>query len=115
MPGELSHRDLDADAGEEPDEHGAGHEVREEAEPGEPARNSRPPAMSALRLARASHWDVPGWSPAIRAGDAGEQIAAVAESPPTTRCRDDPKTANARIGRRIVYSPVITGVPAIFV
>ena len=42
-------------------------------------------------------------------------IAAVAESPPTTRCREEPKTANARIGTRIVYRPVITGVPAIFV
>ena len=38
-------------------------------------------------------------------------IAAVAESPPTTRCRDEPKSANATIGIRIVYSPVITGMP----
>jgi len=29
-------------------------------------------------------------------------IAAVAESPPTTRCLDEPKTAKARIGIRIV-------------
>ena len=43
------------------------------------------------------------------------RIAAVAESPPTTRCRDEPNSAKARIGIRIVYSPVITGVPAIFV
>ena len=29
-------------------------------------------------------------------------IAAVAESPPTTRCLDEPKSANAAIGIRIV-------------
>ena len=42
-------------------------------------------------------------------------IAAVAESPPTTRWRDEPTRAKASIGIRIVYRPVITGVPAIFV
>ena len=42
-------------------------------------------------------------------------IAAVAESAPTTRCRDDPRIAKKRIGRRIVYRPVMTGMPAIFV
>jgi hypothetical protein len=43
------------------------------------------------------------------------RIAAVAESAPTTRWRDEPRMAKARIGRSSVYSPVITGVPAIFV
>jgi hypothetical protein len=42
-------------------------------------------------------------------------IAAVAESPPTTRCRDDANSPKATIGNRIVYSPVITGMPAILV
>ena len=42
-------------------------------------------------------------------------IAAVAESPPTTRWRDEPNAANARTGSSIVYRPLITGVPAIFV
>ena len=32
-------------------------------------------------------------------------IAAVAESAPTTRCRDDPSSANTAIGTRIVYRP----------
>ncbi len=41
-------------------------------------------------------------------------MTAVAESAPTTRWRDDPKIAKATIGRRIVYRPVITGMPAIF-
>ncbi len=41
--------------------------------------------------------------------------AAVAESAPTTRWRDEPKTANTSTGSRIVYSPVITGMPAIVV
>ena len=39
----------------------------------------------------------------------------MAESAPTTRCRDEPRTANTAIGIRIVYSPVTTGMPAIFV
>jgi hypothetical protein len=42
-------------------------------------------------------------------------IAAVAESAPTTRCRDDPNSEKAAIGIRIVYRPVITGIPAILV
>jgi hypothetical protein len=42
-------------------------------------------------------------------------IAAVAESAPTTRCRDDPNRAKARIGSRMVYRPVMTGIPAILV
>ena len=49
-------------------------------------------------------------SPAIPA----YMIAAVAESPPTTRCLEEPKSANTASGISIVYSPVITGVPAIF-
>jgi hypothetical protein len=40
------------------------------------------------------------------------RIAAVAESAATTRCRDDPKTANATSGNSNVYKPVTTGVPA---
>ena len=75
-------------------------------------RKRNPAARSALRLAKASHWGVYGFSPAIPS-DAipAYMIAAVAESPPTTRWRDEPSSANARIGIRIVYSPVITGVP----
>ena len=42
-------------------------------------------------------------------------MAAVAESAPTTRWRDEPSMANATIGSRIVYRPVITGMPAIAV
>ncbi len=40
-------------------------------------------------------------------------MAAVAESAPTTRCREDPSSANTAIGIRIVYRPVMTGIPAI--
>ena len=40
-------------------------------------------------------------------------IAAVAESAPTTRCRELPSSAKTAIGTRIVYSPVMTGIPAI--
>ena len=42
------------------------------------------------------------------------RIAAVAESAPTTRWRDEPNSANSATGRISVYRPVITGVPAIF-
>ena len=42
------------------------------------------------------------------------RTAAVAESAPTTRWRDEPKRAKASIGRRRVYSPVMTGIPAMF-
>ena len=41
------------------------------------------------------------------------RIAAVAESAPTTRCREDPIKAKMAIGTRIVYRPVMTGIPAI--
>src|SRR5262249_38266990 len=67
------------------------------------ASTSKPEASKALRLANASHCDVFGCSPEIpSAAIPANMIAAVAESPPTTRCRDDAKTANARIGIRMV-------------
>jgi hypothetical protein len=37
-----------------------------------------------------------------RVVSAANTIAAVAESALTTRCREDPKTANTTIGRKIV-------------
>ena len=42
-------------------------------------------------------------------------IAAVAESAPTTRCREDPKKAKTMMGIKMVYRPVMTGIPAILV
>jgi len=42
-----------------------------------------------------------------------EKMAAVAESAATTRWRDDPNIAKATSGKRTVYRPVTTGVPAI--
>ncbi len=42
-------------------------------------------------------------------------MAAVAESAPTTRWRDEPSRANTAMGMRIVYRPVMTGIPAIVV
>ncbi len=55
------------------------------------------------------------WATAPDARRPVARIAAVAESAPTTRWRDEPKIAKTRMGRRSVYRPVITGVPAIFV
>jgi hypothetical protein len=80
------------------------------------ATSSNPPVISAARLAYASHWSVSGCRPATPSpAIPANRIAAVAESPPTTRCRDEPKSANAIAGNQIVYRPVMTGVPAIFV
>jgi hypothetical protein len=41
-------------------------------------------------------------------------MAAVAESAPTIKCREEPRTAKAAIGSSSVYRPVTTGIPAIF-
>jgi hypothetical protein len=80
------------------------------------ASHSSPPASSALSPASATHWGVAGWSPLIpRLVIPANMIAAVAESAPTTRCRDDPNTAKAMMGIRMVYRPVMTGIPAILV
>ena len=68
--------------------------------------------MSAKREASARYSDDP--ETAIPA-KADAVIAAVAESAPTTRCRDDPNKANNAMGIRMVYRPVTTGVPAILV
>ena len=50
---------------------------------------------------------------AARPVSAAASMAAVAESAATTRWRDEPRTANAAIGRSIVYRPVTRGIPAI--
>jgi hypothetical protein len=42
-------------------------------------------------------------------------MAAVAESATTTRCREEPNRANSAVGISMVWRPVITGVPEIFV
>ena len=67
------------------------------------ASHSSPPASSALSPARATHCGVAGSSPLIpRLVMPANMIAAVAESAPTTRCRDDPSRAKAAIGIRMV-------------
>ena len=40
-------------------------------------------------------------------------VAADSATAATTRCRDEPRTAKAAIGRSSVYSPVTSGIPAI--
>ena len=86
-----------------PTEHRARDEVGQEAEPRNRATSSRnAAAISALRLANASHWALPGCRPAIPIpAIPAYMIAAVAESPPTTRWRDEPNRAYAA-GSRIV-------------
>jgi hypothetical protein len=80
------------------------------------ASHSSPPVTSALSPASATHCGVAGCSPAIpRLVMPANMIAALAESAPTTRCREDPNRAKAMMGSRMVYRPVITGIPAILV
>src|SRR5215471_8827607 len=74
------------------------------------ARMSQPAVINAARAASDTYV---GDSGAARPTRPAARIAAVAESPPTTRWRDEPRIAKAAIGRRIVYRPVTAGVPAI--
>ena len=76
------------------------------------ARMSTAPVTMASAPASATYCgDAIGAAPARPAA----RMAAVAESAPTTRWRDEPSTANTAMGIRSVYRPVITGMPAIFV
>ncbi len=67
------------------------------------------PVMIASMPARATYSAEPA---AARPASPAAMIAAVAESAPTTRCRDEPSRANRVMGMRIVYRPVTTGMPA---
>ena len=74
------------------------------------ARISSAPAMIASIPARATYSDEPV---AAIPASAAAMTAAVAESAPTTRCRDEPSNANTTHGSTRVYKPVTTGMPAI--
>ena len=76
------------------------------------ARTRKPAAMSASMPDRASLSAERG---AARVATQEARMAAVAESAPTTRCREAPKIAYRTIGSRRVYRPVMTGVPEILV
>ena len=77
-----------------------------------PARRRKTAARRAIIPAYATYCG--DWGTAITASPLA-MIAAVAESAPTTSCRDDPKMAKTAKGRRRVYRPVTTGIPAMFV
>ena len=85
-PAELAQRDLDADAGQEPDEHRARQEVGDEAEPDEAGEDHerRPPSARAGRRGRCTRDEPVVARPASPAAI----TAAVAESAPTTRWRE---------------------------
>ena len=76
------------------------------------ARTRKTPAINASTPANARYCSEPTaampTSPAAR-------MAAVAESAPTTKCREEPNRANSTVGMSIVYRPVMTGVPEILV
>ena len=94
-------------------EHGAGEEIGEEPEPENPGEKENGGDDDAMKLVSSIYRCVF----AVKESEvrAAATIAAVAESALTTRCRDEPKTAKTTTGRNSVYSPVITGVPMIFV
>jgi hypothetical protein len=71
----------------------------------------RPAQTSATRLDQATHSAEFGDRPAIPS-DArpAAKIAAVAESAPTTRSRDEPNSAKTMVGKMTLYRPVTTGV-----
>ena len=83
------------------------------------ARNPRRTSLARKRIAAVSIATIPASeTQSAEAGAArpvrpAARIAAVAESAPTTKCRDDPSSAKIAIGIKIVYSPVITGIWAI--
>jgi hypothetical protein len=72
-----------------------------------------PAETSAIRLVSAMYFGVLATNDSD--ANAAATMAAVAESALTTRWREEPKRANTSTGKNIVYSPVITGVPMIFV
>ena len=65
--------------------------------------------MSASMQARATYSGEPASASGVSAANV---MAAVAESAPTTRCRDEPNRAKTIAGRMSVYRPVTTGMPA---
>jgi hypothetical protein len=73
-------------------------------------REPVPPPRTASPASRTYCGDPAAASPAR----AAPSMAAVAESAPTTRWRDEPRMAKTAIGSSSVYSPVTTGIPAIF-
>ena len=75
------------------------------------ASSSSPPASRAASPASRTYCGDPAAASPARAAP---RMAAVAESAPTTRWRDEPKIAKTAIGSSSVYSPVTTGIPAIF-
>ena len=107
--GDLAHGHLDAHAGEEADEHAPRQEVGEEAEAHE-ARHEQEGAGHDGQHAGERDVAAARRSAASPARPAA-MIAAVAESAPTTRCRDEPSTAKTAIGMRIVYRPVTPACP----
>src|ERR1019366_3403864 len=74
------------------------------------ASTSSVPVSRATKPASWMYLADPGCARPIRAA---ARMAAEAESAPTARWREEPRTANAAIGRSSVYRPVTTGIPAI--
>ena len=103
MSGQLPGRHLDADAGQEPDQHGAGQEIRQE-----PRRPGRPGPAAASPLASSAASPRPAGRTAWRPGHrqpgqrGGQDRRAVAPSPPPPPGdATSPGTANTAIGRSL--------------
>ena len=78
------------------------------------AMSRRAPLSRATIPAVPTHSADPGTSSSMpRDAKPAASRAAVAESAPTTRRRDEPTRAKTIVGRMIVYKPVTIGMPAI--
>ena len=94
--GDLPQRDLNADPGQEPDQHGAREEVGQESQAHDARQNQENRGHQRQHAGQRQVLH-PSRSDAIPTRPAA-RMAAVAESAPTTRCREEPNNGEQRRG-----------------
>ncbi len=80
--GELAGGHLNADASKESDQHGAGKEIRQEPEPGQPGKRQHHAGKQGREPGRRTYRSDPATA---RPVSEAASMAAVSESPATTR------------------------------
>ena len=108
---ELAGSHLDTDASEEPDQHGAGKEIRQEPEPGQPGKQQHRPGQQGREPGQPDVSLRPGHRETGKRGGEYDGGSGIRGHHEVTRRTED---ANTAIGSSIVYRPVTTGIPAIF-
>lgn len=98
--GNLPQRDLNADPGEKPYQHRTRETVGQETHGIRHATIKKPAVINASTPANATYCSGPVAAIPTRAL---ARMAAVAESAPTTRCREERNTANNAVGMSMVY------------